>query len=243
MQSRQIILDTETTGLSVQDGHRLIEIAGVELINRKITGNNFHHYIRTDRAIDAGAFAVHGISNEFLADKPLFTEIVDAFLAFVDGAELVIHNAPFDTSFLNNELKLAGIPQSVADLCTVTDSLQLARKKHPGQQNNLDALCRRYSVDNSGREYHGALLDAHLLVSVYLAMTGGQISLFTETAVETKKNKVAAAAVAVQNTLQQQQKQAQVKLKVILAEAEEVEAHQRRLEAIKLGGGVCLWPL
>ncbi len=234
MQYRQIILDTETTGLSTQDDHRIIEIAAVEMVNRKITGRNFHQYIQPQRAIDPAAFAIHGISTEFLADKPLFPDVMDDFLTFVEGAELIIHNATFDLGFLNYELGRAGRKDlRITDRCTVIDTLQLARKKHPGQHNNLDALCKRYAVDNSGRELHGALLDAHLLGAVYLAMTGGQISLFADTTFDSVKEK---AALTRQLTAPMQKA-----FKVIPATAEELIAHKKRLEAIKLANGQCLW--
>jgi DNA polymerase III subunit epsilon len=176
---RQIILDTETTGLEVLQGHRIIEIGGVEVIDRKLTGRHFHKYVNPGRDIDEGAFQVHGISRAFLADKPAFAAIAEEFLNFIRGAELIIHNAPFDVAFLEAELALLGHGERrMADLCRVIDSLAMARHKHPGQKNSLDALCRRYMVDNSARELHGALLDAQILADVYLAMTGGQTSLF-----------------------------------------------------------------
>lgn len=182
---RQIVLDTETTGLEPSQGHRIIEIGCVELIDRKLTGRHYHQYLQPDREIDQGAMEVHGITNEFLQDKPRFYQIVNSFLDFIGSAELVIHNAPFDVGFLNHELELLNNtdPDSLAaslklaDRCAILDSLLLARKKHPGQKNNLDALCRRYEVDNSSRELHGALLDAEILADVYLAMTGGQTNL------------------------------------------------------------------
>lgn len=175
---RQVVLDTETTGLEVEQGHRIIEIGCVELVNRRRTHRTFHHYVQPDREIEAGALEVHGISAEALAGKPRFAELAEEFLAFVEGAELVIHNAEFDTAFLNNELKLCGRGERpLQALCAVVDTLALARRLHPGQRNSLDALCRRYSIDNSGREYHGALLDAQLLADVYLAMSGGQATL------------------------------------------------------------------
>jgi len=175
---RQIVLDTETTGLEVSQGHRIIEIGCIELINRRVTGNHWHHYINPEREIDSGAFEVHGISSDFLQDKSRFTELAEDFLSYVAGAELVIHNAPFDVGFLDNELAL--LEPSAASLkesCTILDTLLLARQKHPGQKNNLDALCKRYGIDNSHRSLHGALLDARILADVYLAMTGGQTSL------------------------------------------------------------------
>ena len=175
---RQIVLDTETTGLEVSLGHRIIEIGCIELVNRRVTGNHWHHYVKPDREIDSGAFEVHGISNDFLQDKQRFAELADDFLSYVAGAELVIHNASFDIGFLDNELALLEPPAApLQECCTVLDTLQLARQKHPGQKNNLDALCKRYDIDNSHRSLHGALLDARILADVYLAMTGGQTSL------------------------------------------------------------------
>jgi len=175
---RQIILDTETTGLEVNLGHRVIEIGCIEMINRRVTGNHWHHYLNPEREIDSGAFEVHGISNDFVRDKPRFADLADEFLAYVDGAELVIHNAPFDLGFLNNEIALSKTDSPpLESICEILDTLLLARQKHPGQKNNLDALCRRYSIDNSNRSLHGALLDARILADVYLVMTGGQSSL------------------------------------------------------------------
>lgn len=175
---RQIVLDTETTGLEVSQNHRIIEIGCVELINRRVTGNDWHFYFNPDREVDAGAFEVHGISNDFLADKPRFRERAEDFLGYVDGAELVIHNAAFDVGFLDHELSLLDPPAEPLDSrCSVLDTLALARQKHPGQRNNLDALCKRYDIDNSHRSLHGALLDARILADVYLIMTGGQTSL------------------------------------------------------------------
>ncbi|MDO9321003.1 MAG: DNA polymerase III subunit epsilon [Pseudomonas sp.] len=176
---RSVVLDTETTGMPVTDGHRIIEIGCVELQGRKLTGRHFHVYLQPDRDIDEGALAVHGITSEFLTGKPRFREVADEFFEFVKGAQLIIHNAAFDLGFLNNEFALLG-QQERSDLsehCTVLDTLMLARGRHPGQRNNLDALCKRYGVDNSGRDLHGALLDAEILADVYLAMTGGQTSL------------------------------------------------------------------
>ena len=183
---RQLVLDTETTGLEVGLGHRIIEIGCVELVNRRLTGRNFHKYINPDREIDDGALEVHGITQEFLSDKPRFVDIWDEFKEFLQGDELVIHNAPFDVAFLNHEIGLLnlGLP-SIQDQSSVVDSLALAREKHPGQRNSLDALCRRYSIDNSQRVLHGALLDAEILSDVYLLLTGGQGGLF-DVAEETK---------------------------------------------------------
>jgi DNA polymerase-3 subunit epsilon len=176
---RQIILDTETTGLKPEDGHRIIELGCIELINRQRTGKHFHHYFNPEREVDAGALRVHGISNDFLINKPLFKDLVQEFVAFIDGAELIIHNAPFDLGFLQAEFALLTPSlKNINEYCRVIDTLVLARQMHPGQRNSLDALCKRYKIDNSHREFHGALLDADILASVYLSMTGGQISLF-----------------------------------------------------------------
>ena len=179
---RQIVLDTETTGLEPSQGHRVIEIGCVELLERKLTGNHYHQYINPEREVEQGALDVHGITNEFLSEKPVFNFIVEDFLSYIKGSELVIHNAPFDIGFLNHELKLLGQQHGkpygvIEDYCTVLDTLELARKKHPGQKNSLDALCKRYTVDNSQRDLHGALLDSEILADVYLLMTGGQASL------------------------------------------------------------------
>jgi DNA polymerase-3 subunit epsilon len=177
MIQRQIILDTETTGLEVDQGHRLIEVGCVELKNRRATGNNFHRYVNPQRTVDYGAQQVHGLSNEFLADKPLFSAIARELWEYLKGAELIIHNAAFDTGFLNREFAQAGFTEKLDTVCTVTDTVSMARRLHPGQKVNLDALCKRYGVDNSHRDLHGALLDARLLADVYLAMTGGQSRL------------------------------------------------------------------
>jgi len=175
---RQIILDTETTGLEPTQGHKIIEIGCVEMVDRKLTGNHFHVYLNPQREIDEGAIEVHGISNEFLQDKPLFVDVVDDFIDYVKDSELVIHNAPFDIGFLNHELKQLTKSRGVmADYCQVLDTLVLARQMHPGQKNSLDALCKRYFIDNSHRDLHGALLDSEILAEVYLSMTGGQTDL------------------------------------------------------------------
>ena len=177
---RQVVLDTETTGLEVAKGHRVIELGCVELINRRFTGRQLHKYFNPQREIDDGAFEVHGISSEFLADKPTFAELADEILEFLRDAELIIHNAPFDVAFLDYELSLLpGKRPKISSICSITDSLALARHKHPGQKNSLDALCRRYAVDNSARTLHGALLDSEILADVYLLMTGGQTALFS----------------------------------------------------------------
>lgn len=174
---RQIVLDTETTGLETSQGHRIIEIGCVEMVDRKLTGRTYHQYLNPDRLIDAEAIEVHGITNERLADEPRFRDIVDDFLQFIEGAQLVIHNAPFDVGFMDYELQLQGRVERIEQICTVFDSLVYARKKHPGQKNNLDVLCNRYMINNDNRVFHGALLDAEILANVYLAMTGGQISM------------------------------------------------------------------
>jgi DNA polymerase-3 subunit epsilon len=235
---RQIILDTETTGLDPAEGHRLIEFAGVELIDRRPTGRTYHQYICPERVIDAEAIAVHGIQNEFLADKPVFASIAEELLAFLAGAELVIHNAPFDVGFLNAEFKRVDPAfAGVAAHCQVLDTLALARKKHPGQQNSLDALCRRYKVDNSGRALHGALLDAQLLAEVYLAMTGGQMSLF-DAGMEmcvADNTQVGAAESAADKAADSHP------LKVLKADAQALAEHAAQLAMIQKISGACVW--
>ncbi len=183
---RQIVLDTETTGLAPALGHRVIEVGCLELVNRRLTGHQFHTYLNPERDVDEGAFKVHGLSTKFLQDKPLFSQVVEKLIDFIDGAELIIHNAPFDVGFLNAELTRVKGQKSLDAHCDVLDTLVLARQKHPGQRNNLDALCKRYGVNNANRELHGALLDAELLTFVYLAMTGGQIDLFGDDASEAR---------------------------------------------------------
>ena len=217
-----VVLDTETTGLEVSQGHRVIELGCVLLSNRKHTETRFHHYINPGRAIDAEARDVHGISEAFLEDKPAFSEIIGEFLTFVKGAELVIHNAPFDLGFLNRELELAGHSLRLEEVCEVTDSLALARQMHPGQRNSLDALCRRYEVDNSGRELHGALLDAEILADVYLAMTGGQTALALEGAAQMNKNADSGRAHFAGN----------LEFPVIRADKKELKEHQRWLDLL-----------
>lgn len=231
---RQIVLDTETTGLSIEEGHRVIEVGCVELINRRYTGNFFHEYFNPEREVEAGALQVHGISNEFLADKPLFANLAENLIKFIDGAELIIHNAPFDITFLNYEFKKILQPfNAVTDHCSVIDTLVLARQKHPGQQNSLDALCRRYQVDNSQRDYHGALLDARLLAEVYLSMTGGQANLFAEDPVQKTVTEKSKKIIQVQSKMP---------LPVIYANESELAVHQQRLDAIKkASGGKILW--
>ena len=219
---RQIVLDTETTGLEVSDGHRIIEIGCIELLHRRPTGQQWHRYLRPDREVEPGALAVHGITNQFLESQPAFTEVVEEFLAFVDGAELVIHNAGFDVGFLDAELAVAGRATRIADHCCVFDTLALARRMHPGQRNNLDALCKRYGVDNSGRDLHGALLDARILADVYLAMSGGQAALGLESGQAGAGTTAAAVPVA----------RGAVCIPVIRPSEAELAAHERSLEAI-----------
>ena len=229
---RQIVLDTETTGLEPEQGHRIIEIGGVELIDRKRTGMHFHKYINPQREIDAGAQEVHGITGEFLEDKPTFADIYEEFVAFVRGAELIIHNAPFDESFLNDEfLRIPGVDYGIRKLCQVDDSLELARRRHPGQKNSLDALCRRYGIDNTARKLHGALLDAELLADVYLLMTGGQTGMFANPR-GPEMHTVAAEEVFEPLPADRP------RLKIIRADAEEIAAHQRMLERL---GDACVW--
>ena len=235
---RQIVLDTETTGLEPRLGHRIIEIGCVEVIDRRVTGNRYHQYINPEREIDEGAVEVHGITTAFLADKPLFTDIVDDFLSFIRGTELVIHNAPFDVGFIDHELNQLNQQQNhVANICTVLDTLVLARKMHPGQKNNLDALCKRYDIDNSQRDLHGALLDAEILAETYLAMTGGQTMLslgrqghddgFYNDLTTSKPRMVKLEA---------------GQLKIIRASAEELSSHDARLASINdMSGGKCVW--
>ena len=226
---RQVVLDTETTGLDPAQGHRVIEIGCVEIINRKLTKRHFHCYLNPDRDIDAGAIEVHGITPAFLADKPRFYQIEAEFLAFVDGAELVIHNAPFDIGFLNAELARSGSANTSMDVfCTVLDSLVLARQKHPGQRNNLDALCKRYGVDNTQRELHGALLDAEILADLYLVMTSGQRNLLLKDE-ETQEQRSETTA------LRSAKKRPE--LDVIRASKEELAAHFDRLAEIESSSG------
>lgn len=231
---RQIVLDTETTGLDPAQGHKVIEIGCVELINRKLTGNHLHVYINPMREIEAAALEVHGITNEFLADKPLFADIADSFITFVDGAELVIHNAPFDIGFLDYELSaLKKGYKPMSEYCSVLDSLVMARKKHPGQKNNLDALCKRYMVDNTQRELHGALLDAEILADVYLMMTGGQSSFSLGYEDSSREEKAAAS-----NRLSSDR----MPLPVIRANEEEMALHDARLKEIhETSDNGCLW--
>jgi len=185
---RQIVLDTETTGIGHESGHRIIEIGCVEIIDRKLTGNHYHTYLNPQRLVDEGAFRVHGISDAFLKDKPFFNDVADDFITFINDSELIIHNAAFDVGFINAELSRIKWPNQLKTYCTVFDTLLMARKKHPGQRVSLDALCKRYAIDNSNRQLHGALLDAEILALVYLAMTGGQTNLFENELTPAEKN-------------------------------------------------------
>ena len=218
---RQVVLDTETTGLEVREGHRLIEIGCVELIDRKLTGRQLHQYINPGRTIDEGAEAVHGITLEFLADKPDFSAVKEEIIEFLSGAELIIHNASFDVGFLDAEFKRARERRRIADFSTVTDSLALARTKYPGQKNNLDALCKRLGIDNTARTLHGALLDAEILAEVYLAMKGGQASLVMDEPEYTKIH-------AEQGPASEQYARPE-RLRVLEPTDEECEAHRAML--------------
>ena len=233
---RQVVLDTETTGLEATRGHRIIEIGCVELLSRRASGRHFHHYLNPEREVDEGARAVHGLSLADLADKPRFAEIAAEFTQFIAGAELIIHNASFDIGFLDAEFaRLAGDPPVRVDtLCTVLDTLGMARAMHPGQRNNLDALCKRYGIDNSHRELHGALLDARILADVYLAMTGGQSALALDEAPRRAAARHAAASAGLAS--------ADLAIKVVSASADERAAHERLQDLLhKESQGRCLW--
>ena len=231
---RQVVLDTETTGLEAAAGHRIIELGCVELVNRRYTSNTFHRYINPEREVDAGALEVHGLDNDFLASKPTFDKVAAEFVEFVRGAELVIHNADFDVGFINHELKrLPDYPDDIRKVCSVLDTLSMARRLHPGQRNNLDALAKRYEVDASRRELHGALLDAEILAGVYLAMTGGQVSLSLDDAARSGSGRDRAAQHIDRKGLD---------LVVIEADADEQAAHAAILEKIRAAsGGRALW--
>jgi len=233
---RQVVLDTETTGLEPEAGHRVIEIGAVELVDRKPTGRHLHRYVNPQRQVDDGALSVHGITNDFLADKPLFADIAGELLEFIDGAELIIHNAQFDVAFLDYELgRLPHLRRRVEDRCTVVDTLAIARHKHPGQKNSLDALCRRYDVDNSQRVLHGALLDAEILADVYLMMTGGQTALFAAEETET-------AAVGPDTFEIVRLAAERPRLRVVVATASEMERHGMLLDELdKQSHGTCVW--
>ena len=233
MAHRQIVLDTETTGIDPKQGHRIIEIGCVELVNRRLIGNNFHVYINPQREIEEEAIDVHGITNEFLRDKPLYHQIAHEFLEYIRGAELVIHNAAFDIGHMDNEFALLnqGFPNT-ADVCSVLDTLKMARDLHPGQKNNLDALCRRYDIDNSKRTLHGALLDSEILADVYLAMTGGQVKL------NLNQNKDEGSEQQTGGIRRLSADRAP--LVVLKATEQEHVAHEQRLDLVAKGGE-CLW--
>jgi DNA polymerase-3 subunit epsilon len=230
---RQIVLDTETTGIDPKEGHRIIEIGCVEVVNRRLTGNHFHVYINPGRHIEQEAIEVHGITNEFLADKPTFSQVAQEFVNFIKGAQLVIHNAPFDVGFMDHEFGMETSTKGVNtnQICDVLDTLTLARQMHPGQKNNLDALCKRYGIDNSHRTLHGALLDAEILADVYLLMTGGQ----------TKLKLASSSGSDADSTAIRRVKRSANKLKVIKATADEITQHEARLDIVEKAGGKCLW--
>ncbi|MBF8781078.1 DNA polymerase III subunit epsilon [Pseudomonas fulva] len=238
--NRSVVLDTETTGMPVSDGHRIIEIGCVEIIGRRLTGRHFHVYLQPDRESDEGAIGVHGITDAFLIDKPRFADVAEEFFEFIQGAQLIIHNAAFDVGFINNEFALLG-QQDRADIsrhCSILDTLMMARSRHPGQRNSLDALCKRYGIDNSGRELHGALLDSELLADVYLAMTGGQTSL----SLAGHGNEGEQAGQQTEASEIRRLPATRLAGKVIMANAEELEAHAARLEAIaKAAGAPAVW--
>lgn len=232
---RQVVLDTETTGLDVAQGNRIIEIGCVEVDRRRLTGRHYHQYVNPQREVEEGALEVHGITDEYLADKPLFSDVVDEFLTFVEGSELLIHNAAFDIAFLDAELeRLDRGYGRMADYCKITDTLAIARKKHPGQRSNLDALCKRYGVDNSQRDLHGALLDAEILADVYLLMTGGQTNLVLADGNESEsRGEQAQAATRIDR--------AGLSLRVAIATEEELAAHEKLLARIQKSSGQCVW--
>ncbi|WP_120995296.1 DNA polymerase III subunit epsilon [Stutzerimonas urumqiensis] len=235
---RSVVLDTETTGMPVTDGHRIIEIGCVELNGRRLTGRHFHVYLQPDREVDEGAIAVHGITNEFLADKPRFREVADEFFEFIKDAQLIIHNAAFDIGFINNEFSLLRQSEraDIAQHCSVLDTLLMARERHPGQRNSLDALCKRYGVDNSGRDLHGALLDAEILADVYLAMTGGQTHLSLA-----GDSELDAGGRAIPTAIRRLPADRRRTL-VLRAKDEELAAHAARMAAIeKAAGALPLW--
>jgi DNA polymerase-3 subunit epsilon len=227
---RQIILDTETTGLGHELGHKIIEIGCIELVDRKVTGNHYHIYLNPQRAVDEGAFRVHGISNDFLADKPIFADVIHDFIQFIDNSELIIHNAPFDVGFLNAEFLCINWAKKLEEHCNIFDTLTFAREKHPGQRNNLDALCKRYEIDNANRKFHGALLDAEILANVYLAMTGGQTSLFTEDLSEAKKEDNIIVSIC-----------ESINTPIIAANAEELARHQEFVQSLVKKSGKDYW--
>jgi len=230
---RQVVLDTETTGIGAEKGHRIIEIGCVELVDRKLTGRHYHQYVNPQRPSDEEAVAVHGITDEFLADKPLFEQVAQSFYDFIDGAELVIHNAPFDVGFLDMEFRRVGMPQT-SSFCSILDTLVLARDMHPGQRNSLDALCRRYGIDNSHRELHGALLDAEILSDVYLMMTGGQTDLMFLAGNDDED-------ISPEETLRRLGQVDGSSLKVVRATADEIAAHDGILDILDKKSDGAIW--
>ncbi|ARU94994.1 DNA polymerase III subunit epsilon [Tatumella citrea] len=238
VKNRQIVLDTETTGMNMigvhYEGHRIIEIGAVEVINRRLTGNNFHVYLKPDRLVDPEAFGVHGISDEFLLDKPVFSQVADEFMDYIRGAELVIHNASFDIGFMDYEFgKLNRGLEKTETFCQITDSLLMARKMFPGKRNSLDALCSRFDIDNTKRTLHGALLDAEILADVYLAMTGGQTTLTFASDTDASQSS--------EQGISHREVQASGGLRVIRADDDEIAAHESRLDLVLKKGGSCLW--
>jgi DNA polymerase-3 subunit epsilon len=233
---RQVVLDTETTGLEARQGHRIVEIGCVELVNRKLTGRHYHQYINPEREVEEQAVEIHGLTNEFLDDKPVFAQITDEFLAFIKGAELIIHNAPFDVEFINVEFdRLDSGLDNVESYCGIIDTLVMARQKHPGQRNNLDALCQRYGVDNSQRDLHGALLDSEILADVYLMMTGGQTNLLLSDEDAAHDGEAGGASIRRLDA-------GRPALKIIRANESELAAHEERLNEVeKASEGNCVW--
>ncbi|MEZ1319411.1 DNA polymerase III subunit epsilon [Pseudomonas fluorescens] len=239
MATRSVVLDTETTGMPVTDGHRIIEIGCVELLGRRLTGRHFHVYLQPDRESDEGAIGVHGITNEFLVGKPRFPEVADEFFEFIQGAQLIIHNAAFDVGFINNEFALMGQHDraDIAQHCSILDTLMMARERHPGQRNSLDALCKRYGVDNSGRELHGALLDSEILADVYLTMTGGQTSLSLAGNASDGTGEGGSSGSEIRRLPADRQP-----TRIIRASEDDLAQHLARLEAIaKSAGAPALW--
>ncbi|WP_043526143.1 DNA polymerase III subunit epsilon [Litchfieldella xinjiangensis] len=240
---RQIILDTETTGIDPRDGHRLIEIGAVEMVNRRLTGNHYHQYINPERAIEAEAVGIHGITDERVAQEPVFALIADAFWEFIYGAELIIHNAPFDVGFIDHELTMLNKARGtnplgpVAEHCRVLDTLKMARDKHPGQRNSLDALCKRYEIDNGHRVLHGALLDAEILAEVYLAMTGGQTLLSLDGLNQDANGQASTTGTAGIRRVSSERQP----LAVVMPSDDEMAAHRAKLDAVRQSAGQCHW--
>lgn len=228
---RQIVLDTETTGIDPAEGHRIIEIGCVEMFERQLTGRHYHVYINPEREVEEEAISIHGITNEFLADKPRFAEIAEEFFEFIKGAELVIHNAAFDVGFMDAEFARLKPVRKVADHCGILDSLAVARRRHPGQKNNLDALCKRYGVDNSNRELHGALLDAEILADVFLLLTGGQTALSLDAGGDGEEGAATIRRLASDRP----------RLAVVRASEDELAAHEAFLDTVEKAGGQALW--